>query len=74
MRRHDRVVSELIRSRFLVTMSDGSAFTGILWDTDDTTLQLKDPEAVQADSSRVKADSDVFLPRSRVAYLQLLAD
>lgn len=73
-KRPDRIVDDLIRSRFLVTCDDGATFAGILWDTDDLTLHLKDPEAVQPSGDRVKADSDVFVPRSRVAYMQLLTD
>lgn len=72
MRKPDRVIASLVRERFLVTLTDGSVFAGLLWDADPTTLHLKDPEAVGADGTRVKADSDVFLPRARVAYLQLI--
>ena len=70
--RPDRIVRKARRSRFLITLTDGSGFTGILFDADATTLRLKDAEAVEATGERVKADSDVYLPRGRVAYLQLL--
>lgn len=72
MARADRLVKSLTRSRFLVTMTDGAAFTGVLWAADPTTLHLKAPAAVQPDGTKVKADSDVLVPRARVAYMQLL--
>lgn len=70
--RPDRIVRGLVRTRFLVTLTDSTAFTGILADADQTTIHLKDPEAVQSDGTKVKADSDLYLPRARVAYMQLL--
>lgn len=70
--RADRIVRKSCRSRFLITLTDGAAFSGILFDADRTTLHLKDAEAVEANGERVKADSDIYLPRGRVAYLQLL--
>lgn len=70
--RADRIVRRQTRSRFLITLTDGSGFSGVLFDVDDKTLHLKDAEAVQSDGSKVKADTDLFVPRARVAYLQLL--
>lgn len=73
MRNRDRLVTAHVRQRFLVTLVDGTAFTGILWDNDSTSVQIKDAEAVTSEG-RTKADSDVFIPRARIAYMQLLTE
>lgn len=67
--RPDRVVRKALRERFLVTMTNGEAFEGVLFDADLTTLHLVDAFLVDK-TSRVPADGSLFIPRATVSYMQ----
>lgn len=70
--RPDRVVKSSLRSRFLITLKSGLTWDGVLYEADLNTLVLRDAAAIQADGSKTVADSEVFLPRADVAYMQRL--
>jgi small nuclear ribonucleoprotein (snRNP)-like protein len=70
--RPDRIVRSSVRCRFLVTLKSGLTWDGILYEADVMTLVLRDAKAIGADGSKVEADSEVFLPRADVAYMQRL--
>lgn len=69
MRGRDRLIRQALRERFVVTMSGGESFEGVLFEVDDTTLHLVDAYALDG-HTRVSVDGGLFLPRARVSYLQ----
>lgn len=69
MARRDRLIRHHLRDRFVVTMSTGESFEGLLLDVDDRTIQLADVKALDG-VQRLAVDGVVFLPRMGVAYMQ----
>ncbi len=72
----DRLLKQALRDRFLVTMSTGETFDGLLDEHDANTVILIDASAVTDVSGSVrrsKVDGKVFLPRARIAYMQRLS-
>ena len=69
MARTDRLIRRFLRERFIVTMTDGSTFDGLLLEVDDNTLLLVDAFALDG-QTRVSVDGDLYLPRFDVAYMQ----
>jgi hypothetical protein len=67
--RRDRLIRQALRERFVVTLTSGETFDGLLLDTDDKTVHLVDAHALDG-STRVSIDGALFLPRDRVAYMQ----
>ena len=67
--RRDRLLTQLLRERFLVTLTTGESFDGLLDRWDESTIELADPYAVTG-KNRVSVDGHLYLPRSRVAYMQ----
>jgi len=68
--RGDRLVKSHLRERYLVTMTDGEAFEGLLNEADANHLIFVDSEAVQQSGDRVRVDGALWLPRERIAYMQ----
>lgn len=68
----DRIIRRHVRSRFLITMTGGATWDGVLYEADDLTLVLRDASHINADGSKVAVDSELFLPRIDVAYMQRL--
>jgi hypothetical protein len=69
MARRDQLLRRHLRERFVVTMSGGASFEGVLLEADDKTLQLVDARALDGEQ-RLVVDGAVFLPRDGVAYMQ----
>lgn len=69
-RSRDRILRDLLRSRFVVTTVDGATFEGLLVEVDDRTLLLADTFSVLADGQRVRVDGQLFIERTKVAYMQ----
>lgn len=70
--RRDRLLKQLIRERFVVTLKSGETFDGLLDEWDDRNLLLIDAYAV-TEKTRVHMDgAGLWLPRENVAYLQRL--
>lgn len=67
--RPDRVIRDLLRERFLVSLTDGSAIEGLLIDADKKTLRFADCFRVTP-SLREGVDGEVFIPRTNVIYMQ----
>lgn len=65
----DRLVRQALRERFVVTLTTGESFQGLLLDADEKTVRLSDAYALDG-KSRVKVDGDLYLPRLTVAYMQ----
>jgi hypothetical protein len=66
----DRLLKNLIRERFVVTLLDGQAFDGLLDRHDDAHLEFVDAHAIDKDA-RVSVDGRLYVPRSQVAYMQV---
>ena len=69
MSRRDRLIRQVLRERFVVTLVGGESFDGLLMDIDDQTIQLVDAFALDG-NSRVSVDGTVYLRRSEVSYMQ----
>lgn len=68
--RRDRILRALVRHPFIVTMTDGQTWRGVVMDADDRTVVLRQAEAVGRDGDAVEADGEVLLPRHAIAYMQ----
>lgn len=68
--RSDRLIRQHYRDRYLVTLSSGEAFVGVLIDLDGSHIVLADAESVSPDGARVKVDGRLWLPRPNVLYMQ----
>lgn len=66
----DRLLVALERHRVVLTMADGTAFEGVLFDADHTSVELRDASALGRDGEKTPADGSVFIPRAQIAYLQ----
>lgn len=65
----DRVVRSHLAERFVVTLTSGETFEGLLVDADSSTVQLVQAVALSA-AGRTDVDGQLFLPRRQVAYMQ----
>jgi small nuclear ribonucleoprotein (snRNP)-like protein len=68
MAARDRLIRKALRERFVVTLTSGETFDGLLIDVDDRTLTLANAHAISG-AERVKVDGLLYLPRP-VAYMQ----
>lgn len=66
----DRVIRALLRERFVVTLTTGETFDGIVLDADESTIRLVRAFAISDNGDRVPADGELFIPRDHVAYMQ----
>jgi len=67
--RRDRLLRQVHLQRFIVTLTSGETFDGLLADTDDNHIRFVDAYAVD-EKSRQSIDGDLYLPREKIAYLQ----
>jgi hypothetical protein len=65
----DRLVRHRLRELFVVTMLDGSGWRGVLYAADDSTVVLREAEAM-SDNARGPVDGELLLPRDHIAYMQ----
>lgn len=65
----DKLVRQVLLDRFVVTLTSGETFDGLLADADEKTFRLVDASAIDG-RNRVKVDGELFLPREKVLYLQ----
>jgi small nuclear ribonucleoprotein (snRNP)-like protein len=71
LRRPDRLLSGSVKRRCLVTCKDGSAFQGVLYDTDRVSLVLRNASTLDERGQPAAVDGEVLVLRADVAYLQL---
>lgn len=70
MARPDRLLRELLRHRFVVTLKNGGGtFDGVLDNHDERTLEFVDAHAITS-AGRTEVDGRLYLPRADIAYLQ----
>lgn len=65
----DRVIRALLRERFVVTLTTGETFEGLVIDADDSTVHLARAFAI-TDDGKIPVDGQLFVPREHVAYMQ----
>ncbi|TFB96535.1 MULTISPECIES: LSm family protein [unclassified Cryobacterium] len=65
----DRLLKQLLRERFVVTLRTGESFDGLLVDADEKTVRMVDAFAL-TDAGRKVVDGELFVPRSEIVYLQ----
>lgn len=70
--RLDRLIKNATRTRFLVTSVDGDGFDGVLIDSDAAYLVFANAEAIAENGDRLKLDTDLWLPRVRIKYMQVV--
>jgi hypothetical protein len=68
--RADRLIRQHYRDRYLVTLTTGEAFEGVLIDLDPSHIILADAESVRPDGERIPVDGRLWLPRTNVLYMQ----
>lgn len=67
----DRLVRRRVRDTVVVTLKDGQAFRGVLFDVDGRSFVLRDTKVVVADGARqVPVDGELLVARADVAYMQ----
>lgn len=59
-----------MHERFLVTLTTGEAFDGLLWEADSQLLIFRDAAAVGTAGGRLPVDGELILDRNRVAFMQ----
>jgi small nuclear ribonucleoprotein (snRNP)-like protein len=67
--RKDRLLRQLLRERFVITLRHGESFDGLLADVDTNTVRLVDAFALDG-KNRVSVDGELFVPRGEVVYMQ----
>lgn len=70
MGRRDRLVRALERRRFLITTDTEETLEGVLTDWDDVFFVYSDVWSIAQTGDRLHLDSDLWLPRARIKYLQ----
>ena len=60
-----------LRKSVIVTMHDGMAFAGILYDVDPEVVVLRNSASVGDHGERVPVDGEVLLQRSEIAFYQI---
>lgn len=69
MNRRDRLLRAAHLERFVVTLTTGETFDGLLADCDDNSVKLVGAHAI-SDAESVSIDGDIYLPREKIAYMQ----
>lgn len=65
----DRLIKNVLKERFLVSLTDGSAIEGLLIDADKKSFQMADCFEVTRDG-KTSVDGHLFIPRTNVLYMQ----
>jgi hypothetical protein len=69
MARRDRLIRQVLRERFVVTLRGGETFDGLLLDIDEKTVRLGDVSALDG-RNRALVDGELYVPRDEVSYFQ----
>ncbi len=67
----DRLMRAQLGERFVVTLTTGETFDGLLERVDARTLDLADAHSLSSDASD-KLDGKLYLPREQITYMQRL--
>lgn len=60
-----------LRKSVIVTLQNGAAFAGVLYDVDPEIIVLRNSASVGDHGERVPVDGEVLLQRSEIAFIQL---
>jgi hypothetical protein len=66
-----RIRKRMIRHRYLFTLDDQSAFSGVLMDADDEFYVLRQVRSYTSDGEPIPVDGELVIERHRVLYAQL---
>ena len=59
-----------LRKQVIVTLKDGTAFAGILFDADPELVVLRNTASIGEHGERVPVDGEVLLERREIAFYQ----
>ena len=71
--RADRLIRQVVRRRFLVTMDSDEGFEGVLLEADEGHYVFDDASSVAPSGERLRVDGKLWIPRGRVKYFQDLS-
>jgi len=66
----ERLIRQAVRSRWLVTVDTDEAFDGVLTSWDDGFFVFEDASSVGRNGDKLHLDTALWLPRSRIKYMQ----
>lgn len=71
-RKRSRILSERIAQTVIVTLKDGTAFEGVLWDADDRVWVLRNAEAIGAGKGGgpLPLDGEVIVLSGDILHVQ----
>ena len=69
MLRRDRIIRQVLREKFILTMKSGEAFEGLLVEADEKSFRLANAAGVDG-TKRLTVDGELFVPRAEVLYMQ----
>lgn len=67
--RPDRLMRQRMREKVIVTLDDGTAFEGLLYEADAKSVVLREAQ-LHSGQGATPVDGEIILPRARVLYLQ----
>lgn len=67
-----RLLRQRLRRNTIVTLKDGQAFSGVLFDVDAESIILRNSTSVGDQGERVVVDGELLLLRPDVSFIQLL--
>lgn len=68
-----RILNTRLRHKVIITLKDGSSFSGVLFDADRDAFVLRNAEAHDPNprSAAVPVDGEVLVLRADVSYMQI---
>lgn len=69
-----KIRNRLLRHTYLITLVDGTAFSGVLDEADREYYVLLNVKLLQNDGLSVDVDNKLILERAKVLYVQLLGN
>jgi small nuclear ribonucleoprotein (snRNP)-like protein len=70
--KRSRILSERISEKVIITLKDGTAFEGVLWDADDRLWVLRNSEAIGAakGGGSLPLDGEVIVLSGEILHVQ----
>lgn len=70
MAARDGLLADRLRERFVITLTSGESFDGLLEEVDERTVVLRNASALQAGGQAIPLDGELLLRRDTITYLQ----
>jgi hypothetical protein len=67
-----RLVQQIVRQRFLVTLDGEESFEGVLTDWDAGFFVFQDAWSLTPAGDRIRLDTALWVPRPRIKYMQIV--